>query len=85
MALPAFQKAIIDAQDMLQKEGMSFRMKAKMQSEALLDRSWDLIHGIHTPANVAADLIKATWKVGGLEPKEADRVGGTALQINIHL
>jgi hypothetical protein len=84
-ALPTFQKAFKDAQDMLSKEGMSFRMKAKMQSEALLKRSWALIHGAHTPAAVAADLIKATWKVGGFEPKETDRVAGNALQINIHL
>jgi hypothetical protein len=82
--LPAFQKAFSEAQKMLQQEGMSFRVKARLQSEALLETSFALIHAQHTPSNVKADLIKSTWKVAGLEPKET-AISGTPLQININL
>jgi hypothetical protein len=84
---PAFRKAVRDATDMLKKDGMSFRLKARMQSEALLETSWNIIHSPHTPSAVKADLIKHTHRVAGLEPK-GDGVlgqGGTALQININL
>ena len=83
----AFRKALFDAIELLKKDGMSFRLKARMQSEALLETSWNLIHSVHTPSAVKADLIKHTHRVAGLEPK-GDGVGvfgGTALQINIQL
>jgi hypothetical protein len=83
-ANPTFQKAVKDAVEMLQREGMAFRVKAKMQSEALLETSWKLIHAKETPAVVKADLIKSTWKVAGLEPKET-LAAITPLQIQINL
>ncbi len=82
---PAFIKAVRDAQEMLAKEGMGFRMKARMQAEALLDTSWALIHAAHTNSAVKADLIKQTWKVAGFEPKAEDRSPVMPLQINIQL
>jgi hypothetical protein len=83
---PVFQKALRDAVELLQKDGMSFRIKARMQSEALLETSWNLIHSAHTPSAVKADLIKHTHRVAGLEPKgDAAGGGGTNLQININL
>lgn len=84
-AQPAFVKAVRDAQDMLAKEGMGFRVKARMQAEALLKTSWDLIHAPHTNSAVKADLIKQTWKVAGFEPKAEDRSPVMPLQINIQL
>lgn len=67
---PVFQKAVADAVEMMQREGMSFRAKARMQAEALLETSWAIIHAKDTPSPVKADLIKSTWKVAGVEPKE---------------
>ena len=84
-ANPAFVKAVKDSREMLQKEGMGFRIKARMQSEALLKSSWALIHNQHTPSNVKADLIKATWKVAGFEPKAEDRTPVAPLNIQINL
>lgn len=81
---PAFQKAVLDATEMLQREGMTFRVKARMQAEELLQTSWHLIHNKDTPAAVKADLIKHTWKVAGVEPKETANLV-TPLQININL
>jgi hypothetical protein len=70
---------------MLQKEGMAFRVKARMQSEALLPTSWKLIHSQYTPAAIKARMIEATWRVAGFEPKESDRAPVVPLQINIQL
>lgn len=81
---PTFQKALKDALEMLQRQGMSFRVKAALQAEALLETSWKLIHSASTPAPVKADLIKTTYRVAGLEPKETANVG-SPLQININL
>lgn len=83
---PAFRKALRDALELLKKDGMSFRLKARMQSEALLETSWNIIHSPHTPSAVKADLIKHTHRVAGLEPKDGAAGGlGNALQINIML
>jgi hypothetical protein len=71
----------------LQKDGVSFRIKAKLQAEALLAKSWALIHSPDTPNTVKADLIKSTVRWAGYEPKQTDGAGaGTnAFQININL
>lgn len=82
---PHFQKAFKDAQELLQKEGYRFRVKAQMQAEALLDTSWRLIHNQYTPAAVKAKLIETTIRAAGLEPKESDRAPQQNLQINISL
>jgi hypothetical protein len=82
---PTFQKAFKDAQEMLAKEGMAFRVKARMQAEGLLPESWRLIHSQYTPAAVKAKLIEATWRVAGFEPKESDRSPAQALQIVVNL
>lgn len=81
----AFKKAFADAVEALKKDGMSFKVKARMQSEAMLKKSWDMVHDAFTPANIKADLIKATWRVAGLEPKPDEKGGSQNLQININL
>lgn len=80
---PAFIKAYNDACTEVAKNGVSFKMKAALQAETLLETSWGLIHAPATPSAVKADLIKSTVRWAGLEPK-GDSVGvGNALQINI--
>jgi hypothetical protein len=83
---PVFAKAYNNARDELQKDGMGFRIKARMQAEALLGKSWAMIHADGTPTAVKADLIKSTIRWAGLEPK-GDGAGGVngAFQININL
>jgi hypothetical protein len=82
--LPGFVKQYEDAKKMLQTEGMSFRAKARLQAEEYLKTSWAIVHNPNTPSAVKADLIKQTWRVAGLEPKEGASVG-SAMQININL
>ena len=86
VADPLFVQAYQGAREMLQKDGMSFRIKARMQAEELLKKSWAIIHSDHTPIPVKADLIKATVRWAGYEPKGDGPGGlGNAFQININL
>jgi hypothetical protein len=81
-----FVQAFQNAKEMLQKDGMSFRVKARIQAEELLKKSWGMIHADHTPTAIKADLIKATVRWAGLEPKgDGAGVAGSAFQININL
>ena len=72
--------------ELMQKEGMSFRMKARLQAEAMLETSWKLAHAptSEVPANVKADLIKTTFRVAGFDNKEAAAAGGGS-QFNIQI
>ena len=76
--------------DELKKDGMSFKIKARLQSEALLTKSWGMINDVSgaVPPNVKADLIKFTIRAAGLDGSKdqaANAAIGTALQININL
>lgn len=54
----------------IEKNGLTFKLKAKAQAEVLLNTSFDLIHHPDVPAAVKADLIKSTVKWAGLEPQK---------------
>jgi len=91
---PVFGAAVQKAADMLQKEGMSFRVKAQLQSEELLRTSWGLIHSPNDQVapSVKADLIKFTVLAAGLDASIEQKANGAlgagagpGLQINIHL
>lgn len=82
-----FLSDLKSAIEMVKKEGMSFKLKAKLQAEELLKQSWRMIHGgPEVPPSVKADLLKATMRWAGYDAKEA-AVGGnqTALNIQINL
>jgi hypothetical protein len=85
---PVFQRDLSEAVKLVKKEGMSFKLKAQLQSEELLKTSWKMIHAPadEVPPSVKADLLKFTVRAAGYaEP--AEKAGGmqNALQINIHL
>mgnify|MGYP003642880335 FL=1 len=85
-----FITEVAEASEALKKEGMSFRMKARLQSEELLKTSWKMIHASSddVPPSVKADLIKFTIKAAGLSEEKTSATAaqaGTALQININL
>lgn len=85
---PAFLADLAAAVEMVKVDGMSFKLKAKLQAEELLKTSWRLIHAPidEVPSTVRADLIKATMRWAGYDNK--DNGGGNtanAFQININL
>ena len=87
---PGFVNAVAAARKELEKEGMSFKMKARLQAEELLKTSWRMIHAPdeRVPPTVKADLLKFTVRAAGLDGSKDPAVAGgpqNALQINIHL
>lgn len=83
---PIFQQAFAAAVEGLRKEGASFRVKARLQAEELLKKSWAIIHAAETPPSVQADLIKHTVRWAGYEPRgEEGSKQANAFQININL
>lgn len=90
---PAFREAVKTCADQLAAGGgvLSFKMKAQLMSDGLLDRAFALTHpqpGDDVPPNVQADMIKSVVKWAGLDGA-SERKGGddnrTQLQIAIHL
>lgn len=88
---PVFRNAVDGFLTELQKDGMSFKLKARMQAEGMLNKSWQMVHDKtgDVPPSVKADLIKFTVRCAGLSDEKKDAPGaggiGTALQINIIL
>jgi hypothetical protein len=84
---PTFLADLRRAVDMLAEEGMSFKVKARLQSEELLKTSWRMIHDPMAPHAVRADLIKFTVKAAGLDQSAAaaPAASGAGFSININL
>ncbi len=88
---PIFIADLRSAVENLKKDGMSFRTKAKLQSEELLKTSWYLIHSSNeeVPPQVKADLIKFTIRAAGLDGSKDQAAQAAAvsnqLQINLVL
>lgn len=84
---PVFIKELGEACELVKQEGMTFRLKARLQAEAMLETSWRLVHapGSEVPANVKADLIKTTFRVAGFDSKEGVAAQGNSLNIQINL
>ena len=89
---PLFIAAVTQAVDELRHDGVSFKSKARLQSEMLLAKSFEMINAPYeqVPAAVKADLIKHTVRVAGLDASR-DQGGGAgagviaALKIDINL
>jgi hypothetical protein len=86
---PVFRADVARVQAEVQKDGVSFKMKARLQSEQLLQSAWNIIHNTDgaVPPSVKADMIKAVWRVAGLEPTKGEGAAANtnAFQINIHM
>lgn len=83
---PVFMAELTAACELVKQEGMSFKLKARLQGEALLDTNWRLIHApsSEVPAAVKAKLMEATWRMAGFDNKEGMQgpAVGFAIQIN---
>lgn len=81
-----FLAELAAAVSMVKEEGMSFKLKARLQAEELLKTSWRLIHAPQdeVPSSVKADLIKATARWAGYDAKD-NASGGSANNLNIQI
>ena len=83
-----FRRDLAAATEMLREEGMSFKVKARLQSEELLKTSWNMIHEGTVPPAVRADLLKFTVRAAGLDgskdqAKQAEAHAPLQIQINL--
>lgn len=85
-AEPLFKAEVARVKKELERDGVSFRLKARVQAEAMLERSWEMVHDRSTPPAVVADLIKSTTRWAGFDGKDTGNVsGGAQFSININL
>jgi hypothetical protein len=84
---PVFQQKVTGYRDDIQNKGLSFKLKARVQAEHLLQTSYALIHDPDTSPAVKADLIKSTVKWAGYEPRGTEDGGGATggVKITINL
>lgn len=83
---PDFIAEVEAQREALKTEGMSFKMKARLQAEELLKVSWRMIQSEDTPAPQRTDLIKTTYRIAGYDNKDGASIGNqVGLSINIHL
>lgn len=82
---PIFIQAFEEAKAEVAKNGVSFKMKAQLQADALLATSWEIIHNDATPSAVRAGLIRDTVRWAGWDNKQGEGVAGNQFQININL
>jgi hypothetical protein len=84
---PVFQNDLKRSLELVKQEGMSVRLKARLQSEELLKTNWSMIHDPTIPPSVRADLSKFTFSVAGLSeaPKEASGPAAPTFAIQINL
>lgn len=82
---PVFIKAYQEAIESLKVDGMSFKLKAKMQAEDYLRTAYAMIKDANTSDAVRADLLKATVRWAGYEAKAVDVGQGNSFNIQINL
>lgn len=84
---PLFLRRVSELRADVREKGLTFRLKARLQAEELLQTSWDIIHDVDTSAAVKADLIKSTVKWAGYETKDPSEIagGGGGVKITINL
>jgi hypothetical protein len=73
---PQFTSQVERMRKDLEKEGVSFRMKAQIQAEHYLQNSWDMVHDKDVDPKVRADLIKSTMRWAGYDAPQGAGAGG---------
>lgn len=86
-ANPLFKAQLKRIEKQLEEDGASFRLKAAIQAEGMLETNWAMVHDPNVPAAVRADLMKATARWGGFDGNAAKgaSAGGAQFSISIHM
>lgn len=85
IAHPIFIKAYQEAVESLKVDGMSFKLKAKMQAEEYLKTAYKMVQNPNTSDSVRADLLKNTVRWAGYDAKAVDVGQGNSFNIQINL
>lgn len=82
---PVFIKAYGEAVESLKTDGMSFKLKARIQAEDYLKTSYQMVHDKNTSDAVRADLLKNTVRWAGYDAKATESGSNNAFNIQINL
>lgn len=82
---PVFIRQYQSAVEQLKVDGMSFKVKARMQAEDFLTTSYAMVKNPATSDAVRADLIKNTVRWAGYDAKATEAGGGSSFNIQINL
>lgn len=85
IAHPVFIKSYQEAVESLKVDGMSFKLKAKMQAEGYLATVFSMVQDRNTSDAVRADLIKNVTRWAGYDAKAVDTGQGSSFSIQINL
>lgn len=82
---PAFSALLAKAVQEVRESGMSFRAKARVMAEDLLQHGYEIATDEHASAAVRADLIQWMARVADLEPAPKKDGGAGAAGGGLHL
>ena len=83
---PSFAARVATARKELEKEGVSFRLKAQMQAEEYLKTAFQMVHDTDVDPKVRAKLIADTVRWAGFDNVAAEVNGsGNGITVNINL
>jgi len=82
---PTFKQAVVQHQNEIIENGISYRLKAKVQSEAYLKDAHLLIKHPMTPPNTKLAAIQWVAKMADLEPRKEAAEQGTTFNLQINM
>lgn len=80
---PAFAAALGKLRKELESDGASFKLKAKLQAEAMLAEHWALVHDREINPETRRKAIADTVRWAGFDNSGQVAMGGSGFQINI--
>ena len=86
--LPAFRKAVAEAQRDVREQGHTFKLKCKGIAEDFLDNLYLALQDSTVGLSTKVDVFKYLTKMGGLEPVPVPATAASsavAVQININI
>ena len=84
---PTFASALTKMRKELSNDGASFKLKCKLQAEAMLERNWELAHSADVDPKVQRQIIADTVRWAGYDaaPGAGGGGGSAGLSISINL
>lgn len=81
-----FQNRVRQLTAEMEKNGVSFQLKARLQAEELIKRQWVIVHDPETPPAVAIKAIENTVRWAGLDaPVQQNSQSGPGFSITINM
>lgn len=80
---PLFIASLAKLRKELSQDGVSFKLKARLQAEAMLEEHWNIVHDRELPAETRRKAIADTVRWAGFDAAPAPGGPGGGFSINI--